>query len=86
MAPEKRLYLVTVFADKVWEAGEVCFHMVNTDLFRHQVIYLLQVTTLLRPLSSNEIVFASQTERTAQQMTRLLPSAPSKDCLPKTTQ
>lgn len=29
MAPEKRLYLVTRFADKVWEGGEVCFYTVS---------------------------------------------------------
>lgn len=84
LAPEKRFDLVTMFADKVWEPGGGCFHMVNSDLFRNQLIYLLQVTTLLRPVLSNEITFSAQTERTAEQKTALLPSAPSKDCLPKT--
>lgn len=57
----------------------------STDLCMHQLIYLLQVTTLLRLLLSSEITFSPQTERTAEQKTALLPSAPSKDCLPKTT-
>lgn len=57
----------------------------SSDLFRHQHISWLRLTTLFKPVVQEWITFSSHTERTVQQTTALLPSTPSTDWLPKIT-